>query len=52
MEEEIQPRKFFDLQVKYLSLITDLDQNYKCCRPWGLSARYGVLGKSLECKKR
>jgi hypothetical protein len=52
MEKEIQPRRYLVLQLKFFSWSTDLDQSYRCCRPLGLSARYGVSGKSLEQKKR
>jgi len=35
MKEEIQPRKYFVLQVKCPLLLTDPDQMYKFCRTWG-----------------
>ena len=52
MEEKIQLRRYFILQVKCPSLAINCDWNGKCCSPWWVNARYGISGKSLEWEKR
>jgi hypothetical protein len=52
MEEEIQPRRYFELLGKFPSLQTNHIQPHRLCSSWGLSTRYGVSGKTLEEEKR